>query len=241
MESRIRLLLLSACVALACGGCASHRARAARDASSVPAGATAPQPGGDEDASADNTPPPVVVQPQVQRRTVSVPHIGARNVELGAYYGILSIENFGSQPVQGVKLDYHVTEDFFFQGAYGQSRAGQTSYELLSGGVQLLSNAERRFTYYDISLGYNFLPGETFIGRGHALTTAFYFVGGIGATKFAGDDRFTVNFGGGYRVLPSDWLAIHIQVQDRVFRTDLLGVSKLTNNMEASLGATVFF
>jgi len=73
------------------------------------------------------------------------------------------------------------------------------------------------------------------------LTTAFYFVGGIGATKFAGDDRFTVNFGGGYRVLPSDWLAIHIQVQDRVFRTDLLGVSKLTNNMEASLGATVFF
>ena len=42
-------------------------------------------------------------------------------------------------------------------------------------------------------------------------------------------------------LLPSDWLAIHIQVQDRVFRTDLLGVSKLTNNMEASLGATVFF
>jgi hypothetical protein len=26
-----------------------------------------------------------------------------------------------------------------------------------------------------------------------------------------------------------------------VFRTDLLGVSKLTNNMEATLGATVFF
>jgi hypothetical protein len=26
-----------------------------------------------------------------------------------------------------------------------------------------------------------------------------------------------------------------------VFRTDLLGVSKLTNNVEATLGATVFF
>ncbi len=107
--------------------------------------------------------------------------------------------------------------------------------------IQLLTSGERRFTYNDPSLGYHYLPGETFIGRGHALTTAFYFVGGIGATKFAGDDRFTVNFGGGYRVLPSDGLAIHIQVQDRVFRTDLLGVSKLTNNMEASLGATVFF
>jgi len=182
-----------------------------------------------------------VVDPEVERRKIKVPHIRSSNVEIGINDGFISIEDFGTQNAYGLTAAYHITEDFFFQGEWGRAYAGRTSFETLGGNIQLLTSAERQFTYYDISLGYNFLPGETFIGRGHALTTSFYFLGGIGATKFAGDDRFTVNFGGGYRVLPSDWLAIHIQVQDRVFRTDLLGVSKLTNNMEASLGATVFF
>jgi outer membrane beta-barrel protein len=240
MESRIRLLLLSACVALACAGCATHRAHRAQ-AARAKAAASAVNPVADEDAAADNTPPPVVVQPQVERRSITVPHIGARNVELGAYYGILSIEDFGAQPVQGVKLDYHVTEDFFFQGAYGQAHAGETSYELLSGGVQLLSSAERRFTYYDLSLGYNMLPGEIFIGHHLAMTSALYVIGGIGSVNFAGDQNFSVNFGAGYRVLPTDWLAFDIDVQDIVFRDNIFSVYKLTNNLQATVGLSVFF
>lgn len=238
MESRIRLLLLSACVVLAGAGCATHRARRTQSASAATTQVTQ---AADDSASADNTPPPVVVQPQVQRRSVTVPHIGARNVELGAYYGILSIEDFGTQPVQGVKLDYHVTEDLFFQAAYGQSRAGQTSYELLSGGVQLLSSAERRFTYYDLSLGYNMLPGEIFIGHDLAMTSALYVIGGIGSVHFAGDQNFAVNFGAGYRVLPTDWLALHLDVQDIVFRDNLFSVYKLNNNLQATVGLSVFF
>jgi hypothetical protein len=50
-----------------------------------------------------------------------------------------------------------------------------------------------------------------------------------------------VNFGGGYRVVPTDWLALHVTVQDHVLQTSLLGVTKLTNNLEARIGATVFF
>jgi outer membrane beta-barrel protein len=240
MESRIRLLLLSVGAALVCAGCAAHRAHRTPAPVSASTAATAGQ-DTDEDAAADNTPPPVVVQPQVQRRSIRVPHIGARNVELGAYYGILSIENFGSQPVQGLKLDYHITEDFFFQGAYGQARAGETSYELLSGGIQLLSNAERRFTYYDLSLGYNLLPGEIFIGRHVAMTSALYMLGGIGSVNFAGDQNFAVNFGAGYRVLPTDWLAFHVDMQDIIFRTNIFSVYRLTNNLQATVGLSVFF
>jgi hypothetical protein len=42
-------------------------------------------------------------------------------------------------------------------------------------------------------------------------------------------------------VLPTDWLAIHLGVQDRVFDSDLLGETKVTNNIETLLSATVFF
>jgi outer membrane beta-barrel protein len=160
---------------------------------------------------------------------------------MGLDYGALSIEDFGTHPVYGITAAYHITEDFFFQGEAGRSRGGRTSFETLGGNVQLLTESERRFTYYDLSLGYNFLPGEAFIGRGIAMTSAFYLLGGIGGTDFAGDTKFTVNFGAGYRVVPADWLALHITVQDRVFQSSLLGTTKLTNNFEARIGTTVFF
>ena len=176
------------------------------------------------------------------RRKIKVPKIRSRNVEMGLYYGALSIEDFGTHPVYGVTAAYHITEDFFFQArAAAAPRPGAPASRPWAATFSCLPSAERHFTYYDLSLGYNFLPGEAFLGRGLAMTSAFYLLGGIGGTDFAGDTKFTVNFGAGYRVLPSDWLAVHITVQDRVFQSDLLGTTKLTNNLEARIGATVFF
>jgi outer membrane beta-barrel protein len=231
METGIRVLLLSAAVAL--GGCASihhlfhrHDARAAQASSDA---------GEDSDAH-----PPRVIEPQVERRKIKVPKIKSQNVEFGVQYGSLSIENFGTNPVYGFTAAYHISEDFFFQGAFGRSLAGRTSFETLSN-IQLITPSERHFTYYDLSLGYNFLPGEVFLGRKTAMTSTFYLLAGIGSTDFAGDSKFTVNFGGGYRVLPTDRIALHIGVEDHVFQSSLLGVDKLTNNLEAMIGASVFF
>jgi hypothetical protein len=72
------------------------------------------------------------------------------------------------------------------------------------------------------------------------MNSSFYVLAGIGSVDFAGDNRLTLNFGAGFRVLPTDWLAIHLGVQDRVFDSDLLGETKVTNNMEMLLSATVF-
>src|SRR6202158_4925536 len=155
METRIRLLLLSIAVA-ACSGCASmhwpwhHPKSDAASASAIT---------DDVDAA-----PPSVIEPQVERRKIKVPKIRAKNVELGAYYGEISIQDFGSQPVAGLRFDYHISEDFFAEATYGRAKGGETSFETLSN-IQLLSDAERRFTYYNLSLGYNLLPGEVFIGR----------------------------------------------------------------------------
>jgi outer membrane beta-barrel protein len=244
MESGIRVLLLTA-VLICLPGCASvrnwfHQRSEARQARADAKEEAAQQAAADAQQDSDAS-PPRVVDPEVERRKIKVPKIKSSNIEVGLEYGFVSIEDFGTQSTYGLSAAYHVTEDFFFLGEYGRAYAGRTSFETLGGNIQLLTSSERNFTYYDLSLGYNLLPGEAFLGRGTALTSAFYFLGGIGSTKFAGDDRFTVNFGGGYKLLPADWIAIHIQVEDRVFRTDLLGVSKLTNNMTATIGTTVFF
>jgi outer membrane beta-barrel protein len=239
MENGIRILLLTAALTLL-PGCASVRDwyhhRAERRAAAKAQREQPPSESGEEENA-----PPRVIEPEVARRQIKVPRIKSSNVEVGANYGILSIEDFGSHPVYGITAAYHITEDFFFQGELGRSRGGRTSFETLGGNIQLLTESERRFTYYDLSLGYNFLPGEAFIGRGFAMTSAFYLLGGIGGTDFAGDTKFTVNFGAGYRVVPTDWLAVHVTVQDRVFQTSLLGTTKLTSNLEARIGTTVFF
>jgi len=232
MESRIRVLLLTA-ILVGLSGCASvrnwfhHRSPPA----ATPAASGAPE----------ESAPPRVVEPEVSRRQVKVARIRSRNLELGPFYGALSIEDFGTHPVYGITAAYHVTEDFFFQADLGRSYAGRTSFETLSGNIQLLTDSQRRLTYYGLSLGYNFLPGEVFLGRGTAMTSAFYLLGGIGGTDFAGDTKFTVNFGAGFRVVPTDWLSVHVTVQDHVFQTSLLGNTKLTNNLEARIATTVFF
>ena len=240
METGIRVLLLTVAVATL-SGCTTvsnwfHHRREARDEQ-----AQAREDAKRADQSLDDDTTPRVVDPTVERRKIRVPKIRSANVELGLDYGALSVEDFGTNPSYGATLAYHVTEDFFLQGEYGRTKAGRTSFETLAGNIQLLTPRERHFTYYDLSLGYNFLPGEAFLGRGLALSSAFYVLGGVGGVDFAGDQKFTVNFGAGYRVLPSDWLAVHITVQDRVFQSDLLGTTKLTNNIEMRIGTTVFF
>jgi outer membrane beta-barrel protein len=182
-----------------------------------------------------------VIEPELQRRTITEADIDSEDFEAGAYAGVMSIEDFGTNFVYGVRAAYHITEDFFAEAAYGRTEANETSYETLSGGAKLLTDSERRFDYYNISLGYNLFPGEAFIGRGHAFNTALYVIAGVGNTEFADDSHFTVNAGAGYRFLLTDWMALHVDVRDYIFKSDLLGNDKTTNNLEFTGGLTFFF
>jgi outer membrane beta-barrel protein len=182
-----------------------------------------------------------IIEPEVERRQVREPEIDSEDFEVGAFVGVMSVEDFGSNVVYGVRIAYHVTEGFFVEGSVGQTEGGQTSFEILSGGAPLLSDTERQLTYYNLNIGYNILPGEGFVGAGRAYNTALYVGAGLGSTRFAGDDRFTVNFGAGYQFLLTDSIALHIDFRDHLFDIDLLGEEKTVHNLEGSLGVTVFF
>ena len=224
MESRIRVfLLITAMITLS--GCAATRNLFGLGPKEAPP------------PSAEG--PGQVIDPEVERRKIKEPAIDREDFELGAFAGIMSIEDFGSDVVYGARLAYHVTEGFFVEAAVGQSEAGETSFEILSGGATLLD--DRKLTYYNLSLGYNILPGEVFIGEGRAFNTNLYLIAGLGSTRFADDDRFTVNFGAGYRFLLTDTLALHLDFRDHLFDIDLLGEEKTVHNLEATLGITVFF
>lgn len=192
-----------------------------------------------DDAPYDDSEP--VIQPDLERRTITEADIDSEDFEATAFAGVMSIEDFGSNFVYGARLAYHITEDFFTEASIGRTEADETSFETLSGGAQILSGSQRELTYYNISLGYNLLPGEAFIGKGHAYNSALYVIAGVGNTEFADDSHFTVNVGAGYRFLLTDWIALHVDFRDHIFESDLLGKDKTTHNLEATGGISFFF
>jgi len=183
----------------------------------------------------------VPFDPGLERPAIEIPSIDSEDVELGAYAGILSIEDFGSHALYGVRLAYHVTPKLFMEASLGRSLAGLTSYERLSGGARLLTESERRLTVYTLSAAYDLLPGETFVAGLRAFPSAFYLIAGIGSTDFAGNQRFTLGLGTGYQLLARDWLAIHLDMRDLIFDMDLFGENKRTHNIGISGGISVFF
>ncbi len=182
-----------------------------------------------------------VIKPGIERRTITEADIDSEDFEVGAFVGVMSIEDFGSNAVYGVRAAYHATEDFFFEAAAGATEADETSYETLSGGAQLLTGSQRDLYYYNLSLGYNILPGESFIGSRYAFNSALYLIAGVGNTEFADDSHFTYNVGAGYRFLLNDWVTLHLDIKDHVFESDLLGTDKYTHNLEATVGLSMFF
>lgn len=181
-----------------------------------------------------------VIEPNVDRRDVRVPRIPSNDIELGAFAGTYSTQNFGSSLVAGVRLGYHITEDVFVEGTYAATRVTDQDFRLiLPGGI--FPSEKQTLSYYNVSAGYNVLPGEVFIGRNTAKATALYLIGGIGSTRFLEQRRQTFNFGLGWRMFLRDWAALQVDMRDHVFSLDILGKRRNTQNLELSAGVTFFF
>lgn len=182
-----------------------------------------------------------LIEPDVNPVPVTEAMIDTENFEIGAFVGVLNVEDFESSLLYGGKLTYHLSESFFFEAGIGFAEGGETSFEKLAGNVEVLTDSERDYSYYNINLGYNVLPGEAFLTENYAFNTNFYLIAGAGATDFAGDTRFTLNAGAGYQVLLTDSVAVHLGVRQHYYRIDVLGAEKTSMNTEVSTGLSVFF
>lgn len=222
----MRILLAALIVAV---GAALAATSAQAQTAGAPAGQAGSQPANEQ-----------VIEPAVPRRDVRVPKIPSKDFVIGAYVGTYGTESFGSSTVYGGRLGYHVTEDFFVEALYGTTKVSDENFrQILPGGV--FPEAEEKLDYYNLSVGYNILPGEVFFGSRYAKASALYVIAGVGSTKFLEQTKQTVNFGLGVRVFLKDWAAIQVDFRDHIYSLDLLGQRKSTQNLELTAGATFFF
>jgi outer membrane beta-barrel protein len=68
-----------------------------------------------------------------------------------------------------------------------------------------------------------------------------YISGGLGNTKFAGDDRYTIAGAVGYRTLFTDYFSLDIEMRDLIFNMDIFGQDETTNNLELTIGLNLYF
>jgi outer membrane beta-barrel protein len=181
-----------------------------------------------------------VIVPQVDRRDVKLPRFPSKDFEIGVFGGTYATQNFGTSAVGGLRVGYHITEDFFAEAVYAQTKVNDELFrQILPGGI--FPQTKETLTYYNLSAGYNMLPGEVFIGSTRAKATAIYLIGGVGSTKVNNQKRQTLNFGLGGRLLLADRWALQVDLRDHVFSLDLLGKRQSTQNLELTGGLTFFF
>jgi outer membrane beta-barrel protein len=187
-----------------------------------------------------------VIQPQVERREIKLPKYPSKDFAIGVFGGTYSTQNFGSSGVAGVRLGYHISEDIFVDAVYAQTKVSDENYrQILPGG--LFAQPEEKLKYYNLSAGYNILPGEVFWGRNRAWASSLYVIAGIGNTNFVSSDkvnrrnRQTINFGLGTRVLFWDRVALQVDLRSHHFTLDILGRNESTKNLELTGGVTYYF
>lgn len=183
---------------------------------------------------------PEVISPDLDRREIKIARIDNENIEIGIYGGIIAIEDFDSSAIVTLRADFHINEHFFIEASYGEAKGDKTSFEELIQSSQLITDEQRDYTSYDVSFGWNILPGETWLFN-KAYKSDFYLILGGGVTEFGGDKWFTWNAGAGYRLFVTDWLALRVDVRDHIFNRDLFGEDDQTNNIELSSGFSIFF
>ncbi|MES2673381.1 MAG: outer membrane beta-barrel domain-containing protein [Pseudomonadota bacterium] len=169
--------------------------------------------------------------------------------ELGIFAGIINIENFTSEFVPGISATFRASEDYFIQYTYLQADVSLTaiessSWDEVSQTYTLTYDLgkDRKFTHYDLLVGYNVFQGEFFPSPSKANLSTLYVIGGVGNTEFGKESSMTYTVGIGYQIALNRRLGLHIDFRDYIYRSGLVTEkSKIVNVTQVSTGLKFSF
>jgi outer membrane beta-barrel protein len=181
-----------------------------------------------------------IIKPEEIASSIKPAAIDSEKFELGAYVGMLSVEDFNTNRVAGLSLSYHINSRFMAQLNYGESSVGRATFEEVSEG-NFLSDKNRDFEYTALLAGYKLMNGRSFLGENHKFLSDIYLMLGAASVDFAGEDNAGVMFGVNYKATITDWLTLNLDFRDIVVDREFLGSNKATHNTEVTLGINAFF
>lgn len=180
-----------------------------------------------------------VIEPDVEGSEARYAAIDNERFELGAYFGMLSVEDFGSEVVSGIELSYHITPAWMLQFNYGEASVDKAAFEI--GDRSFLAENDRDFEYYSLSAAYRLLRGRSFFGSRNKYDSDIYLLAGPERVRFAGDGEWGLGFGVSYRLVLADWVTANVDIREHLVKRTFIGERKQTMNTELRIGFSWLF
>ncbi len=165
----------------------------------------------------------------------------ARRHEISALGGVYAADLMSSSWLAGGAYTFHFSEDLGLEASFGYTRSKAEVVKLIED--RLATDLVRENVpvfLYEGHLVWSLAYGKLRWFGSHISRFDFNLALGGGVTDNRSARGLTFSGGFGLKFFPNSWLAVRLDVRDQVLSQELLGESRIVNNLIATLGLSVF-
>ena len=181
-----------------------------------------------------------VISPKKKVAEVKTAQIDDERFEVGIFTGMMSIEDFDTNVVNGFTVNYHINSRFMASFIYGKTGEANATFEE-NEGASFVADREQGLQFTGVTGSYKLFQGRSYLSKKLKFNSHIHFGLGVENVKFAGESYFGMAMGLNYKTVLTDWLTADVNFRDHIFNRDWLEESKTTHNLEYSLGLNILF
>ena len=161
--------------------------------------------------------------------------------ELSVLGGIYSADLLSSWAYVGGSYTFHFNESLGLELGFGWSRADSKLVRIIENARgEVLLRVERPVYIYTGHLLWSMAYGKVRWFGGSISRFDFYLAIGGGITDNQTAHGLTFSGGFGLKFYFNNWFALRFDVRDQILQQEILGESELVNNIQATLGLSIF-
>ncbi|HEX5661785.1 MAG TPA: outer membrane beta-barrel domain-containing protein [Polyangiales bacterium] len=161
--------------------------------------------------------------------------------ELSAFGGGYTADLTSSSYLLGAAYTFHISEDLALEAYFGYTRQRAELVRIVESRFATdLIREDARVFLYGGHLLWNLAYGKLRWFHARVSRFDFYLALGGGITDNSAARTLTFSGGFGLKFYPTSWFAVRLDVRDQLLNQELLGESRIVNNLLTTLGASVF-
>ena len=161
--------------------------------------------------------------------------------ELSAMGGAYAADLTSSSYLAQAAYTFHVSEDLALEASFGYTRSQSEIVKLVEQRLATeLVREEAPVFIYAGHLLWTLAYGKMRWFHSRISRFDFYLALGGGVTDNRSARGLTFSGGFGLKFYPTTWLAVRADIRDHLLNQELLGESRIVNNLTATLGLSVF-
>jgi outer membrane beta-barrel protein len=161
--------------------------------------------------------------------------------ELSVMGGLYAADLLSSSYLLQGAYTFHVTEDFGLEASFAYTRAESDLVRIVEQDTSFTALRLHQPVYiYQGHLLWSLAYGKLRWFSGSVSRFDFYAALGGGVTDNQTAQGLTMSAGFGLKFFFGSWFALRLDLRDQVLNQELLGISKIVNNLAATLGFSVF-